>query len=63
VPPGFVEDQGSLRRQRQARAVRVDWAVGGPTAPYFRFPAPAQPLDLIDYLGKRNIAIFSAEID
>src|SRR6516225_7266961 len=41
----------------------VHWAVGGPTAPYFRFPALGQPLDLIDYLGKRNIAIFSAEID
>src|SRR5271166_3571746 len=41
----------------------VHWAVGGPTAPYFRFPAPRQPLELIDYLGKRNIAIFSADID
>ena len=41
----------------------VHWAVGGPTAPYFRFPGLGQPLDLIDYLGKRNLAIFSAEID
>jgi len=41
----------------------VHWAIGGPTAPYFRFPALGQPLDLIDYLGRRNIAIFSAEID
>jgi peptidoglycan/xylan/chitin deacetylase (PgdA/CDA1 family) len=41
----------------------VHWAVGGPTAPYFRFPGPRQPLELIDYLGKRNIAIFSADID
>ena len=41
----------------------VHWAVGGPTAPYFRFPALRQPSELIDYLGKRNIANFSADID
>jgi peptidoglycan/xylan/chitin deacetylase (PgdA/CDA1 family) len=41
----------------------VRWAVGGPTAPYFRFPALRQPPQLIEYLGKRNIAIFSADID
>jgi len=41
----------------------VHWAVGGPTAPYFRFPALRQPPELIEYLGKRNIAIFSTDID
>src|SRR6266516_5762517 len=41
----------------------VRWAVGGPTAPYFRFPALRQPPELIDYLGKRNIAIFSTDFD
>jgi peptidoglycan/xylan/chitin deacetylase (PgdA/CDA1 family) len=41
----------------------VHWAVGGPTAPYFRFPALRQPQELIDYLGKRNIAIFSDSFD
>jgi peptidoglycan/xylan/chitin deacetylase (PgdA/CDA1 family) len=41
----------------------VHWAVGGPTAPYFRFPALRQPPELIEYLGKRNIAIFSADLD
>jgi peptidoglycan/xylan/chitin deacetylase (PgdA/CDA1 family) len=41
----------------------VHWAVGGPTAPYFRFPALRQPPELIEYLGKRNIAIFSADFD
>jgi hypothetical protein len=41
----------------------VRWAVGGSTAPYFRFPALRQPQELIDYLGKRNIAIFSADMD
>jgi peptidoglycan/xylan/chitin deacetylase (PgdA/CDA1 family) len=41
----------------------VHWAVGRPTAPYFRFPALRQPQELIDYLGKRNIAIFSTDMD
>jgi peptidoglycan/xylan/chitin deacetylase (PgdA/CDA1 family) len=41
----------------------IRWAVGGPTAPYFRFPALRQPPELIEYLGKRNIGIFSADMD
>jgi peptidoglycan-N-acetylglucosamine deacetylase len=41
----------------------VRWAVGGPTAPYFRFPALRQPPELITYLGQRNIAIFSTDFD
>jgi peptidoglycan/xylan/chitin deacetylase (PgdA/CDA1 family) len=41
----------------------VHWAVGGPTAPYFRFPALRQPPELIAYLGTRNIAIFSTDMD
>jgi peptidoglycan/xylan/chitin deacetylase (PgdA/CDA1 family) len=41
----------------------VRWAVGGPTAPYFRFPALRQPPELIEYLGTRNIGIFSADLD
>src|SRR5256886_8921470 len=39
------------------------WAAGGPTAPSFRLPALRQPQELIDYLGKRNIAIFSTDMD
>jgi peptidoglycan/xylan/chitin deacetylase (PgdA/CDA1 family) len=41
----------------------VHWAVGGPTAPFFRFPGLNQPADMVSYLGQRNIAIFSADID
>jgi peptidoglycan-N-acetylglucosamine deacetylase len=41
----------------------VRWAVGGPTAPYFRFPALRQPPELIAYLGTRNIGIFSTDFD
>jgi peptidoglycan/xylan/chitin deacetylase (PgdA/CDA1 family) len=41
----------------------VAWAVGGPTAPFFRFPALRHPPELVTYLGERNIAIFSADMD
>jgi peptidoglycan-N-acetylglucosamine deacetylase len=41
----------------------VHWAVGGPIAPFFRFPALRQPPEAITYLGQRNIAIFSADFD
>jgi peptidoglycan/xylan/chitin deacetylase (PgdA/CDA1 family) len=41
----------------------VHWAVGGPTAPYFRFPALRQPPELLTYLGQRNIGIFSTDFD
>jgi peptidoglycan/xylan/chitin deacetylase (PgdA/CDA1 family) len=41
----------------------VAWAVGGPTAPFFRFPALKHPPELVTYLGERNIAIFSTDMD
>jgi peptidoglycan/xylan/chitin deacetylase (PgdA/CDA1 family) len=43
-------------------AVRMA-AGGGSIAPFFRFPDLQQPPELITYLGTRNIAIFSADID
>ena len=39
------------------------WAVGGPTAPYFRFPALKHPPELMAYLAQRNIAVFSTDFD
>jgi peptidoglycan/xylan/chitin deacetylase (PgdA/CDA1 family) len=41
----------------------VRWAAGGPTAPYFRFPALKHPPELITYMGQRNVAIFSTDFD
>jgi peptidoglycan/xylan/chitin deacetylase (PgdA/CDA1 family) len=38
-------------------------ASGGKIAPFFRFPYLLKPPALISYLGERNIAIFSADID
>jgi peptidoglycan/xylan/chitin deacetylase (PgdA/CDA1 family) len=41
----------------------VAWAVGGPTAPYFRFPALRHPPEVVKYLGERNVGIFSTDMD
>jgi len=38
-------------------------AAGGPIAPFFRFPDLQMPPDLLAYLGTRNIATFSTDID
>ena len=38
-------------------------AAGGPVAPFFRFPDLQQPAELMTYLGTRNIATFSTDID
>jgi peptidoglycan/xylan/chitin deacetylase (PgdA/CDA1 family) len=42
----------------------VKWALGGtPPAPFFRFPALQHPPEMVTYLGQRNIAIFSCDLD
>jgi peptidoglycan/xylan/chitin deacetylase (PgdA/CDA1 family) len=42
-------------------AVRM--ALGTPGAPFFRFPALKHPPEMVTYLGQRNIAIFSTDMD
>ena len=42
----------------------VKWALGGISpAPFFRFPALQHPPEMVTYLGSRNIAIFSCDLD
>jgi len=41
----------------------VNMAVGAPIAPFFRFPDLQMPAEAIAYLGTRNIATFSTDID
>jgi peptidoglycan/xylan/chitin deacetylase (PgdA/CDA1 family) len=41
----------------------VKWALGAPPAPFFRFPALQHPPAMVTYLGERNIAIFSCDLD
>jgi peptidoglycan/xylan/chitin deacetylase (PgdA/CDA1 family) len=39
------------------------YAQGAPIAPFFRFPALRHPPEMLTYLGERNIASFSTDID
>lgn len=42
----------------------VKWALGGiAPSPFFRFPALQHPPEMVTYLGTRNIAIFSCDLD
>jgi peptidoglycan/xylan/chitin deacetylase (PgdA/CDA1 family) len=42
----------------------VKWALGGASpAPFFRFPDLQHPPQMVTYLGTRNIAIFSCDLD
>lgn len=47
--------------ERGVSAVRA--ALGAPGAPFFRFPALKHPAALVDYLGGRNVGIFSTDLD
>jgi peptidoglycan/xylan/chitin deacetylase (PgdA/CDA1 family) len=41
----------------------VKWALGASPSPFFRFPALQHPPESVTYLGTRNIAIFSCDVD
>ena len=41
----------------------VKRAVGGPIAPFFRFPFLKDSPEMIAHLGERNIAVFSMDVD
>ena len=41
----------------------VKWALGSAPSPFFRFPALQHPPAIVTYLGERNIAIWSCDLD
>src|SRR5262245_19228784 len=56
------EDQRKEEIEKGFSAVK--WALGGVApAPFFRFPALQHPPEMVTYLGERNIAIFSCDLD
>jgi peptidoglycan/xylan/chitin deacetylase (PgdA/CDA1 family) len=59
----YAKDIEQAKQEIEMGVSAVHMAVGGPTAPFFRFPDLQQPPDLMAYLGTRNIAIFSTDID
>ena len=59
----YAKDVEQAKQEIEMGVSAVHIAVGGSTAPFFRFPDLQQPRDAMTYLGTRNIAIFSTDID
>ena len=58
----LTDDQKKEEIEKGFSAVK--WALGGVSpAPFFRFPALQHPPEMVTYLGTRNIAIFSCDLD
>jgi peptidoglycan/xylan/chitin deacetylase (PgdA/CDA1 family) len=58
----LTDDQRKDEIEKGISAVK--WALGGVSpAPFFRFPALQHPPEMVSYLGTRNIAIFSCDLD
>ena len=58
---GMTPEDAKAEIEKGVSAVKM--AVGGATAPFFRFPALRHPPEMVTYLGTRNIAIFSTDMD
>jgi peptidoglycan/xylan/chitin deacetylase (PgdA/CDA1 family) len=59
----YAKDIEQAKQEIEMGVSAVHMAVDGPIAPFFRFPDLQQPPELMAYLGTRNIAIFSTDID
>ena len=60
----YAKDIEQAKQEIEMGVSAVHMAVdGGPIAPFFRFPDLQMPPDLLAYLGTRNIATFSTDID
>jgi peptidoglycan/xylan/chitin deacetylase (PgdA/CDA1 family) len=57
----LTEDQRKEEIEKGFSAVK--WALGASPAPFFRFPALQHPPEMVTYLGTRNIAMFSCDLD
>jgi len=55
------EDQRKEEIEKGFSAVK--WALGASPSPFFRFPALQHPPEMVTYLGTRNVAIFSCDLD
>jgi peptidoglycan/xylan/chitin deacetylase (PgdA/CDA1 family) len=59
----YAKDIEQAKQEIEMGVSAVSMAAGTPIAPFFRFPDLQQPADVITYLGTRNIATFSTDID
>src|SRR6185436_16837219 len=69
--PKRVEKKGQPEPSAEAKYVEeiekgfsaIKLALGAPPSPFFRFPYLKDPKEAVEYLGTRNIAIFSHDLD
>jgi peptidoglycan/xylan/chitin deacetylase (PgdA/CDA1 family) len=59
----YASNLDQAKQEIEMGVSAVHMAVDGPIAPFFRFPDLQMPPDLLTYLGTRNIATFSTDID
>ncbi|HEX4410103.1 MAG TPA: polysaccharide deacetylase family protein [Xanthobacteraceae bacterium] len=59
----YAKDIEKAKDEVEMGVSAVHMAVNGPVAPFFRFPDLQMPSDVVTYLGTRNIATFSTDID
>ncbi len=59
----YASDIDLAKQEIEMGISAVHMAVDGPIAPFFRFPDLQQPPALLAYLGERNVATFSTDID
>jgi peptidoglycan/xylan/chitin deacetylase (PgdA/CDA1 family) len=57
----MTPEQAKAEIEKGISAVSI--SLGAPAAPFFRFPALQHPPELVTYLGERNIAMFSTDLD
>ncbi len=57
----LTDDQRKEEIEKGFSAVK--WALGASPSPFFRFPALQHPPEMVTYLGTRNVAIFSCDLD
>jgi peptidoglycan/xylan/chitin deacetylase (PgdA/CDA1 family) len=59
----YASDLDLAKQEIEMGVSAVHMAAGAPIAPFFRFPNLQHPPALLTYLGERNIASFSTDID
>jgi peptidoglycan/xylan/chitin deacetylase (PgdA/CDA1 family) len=60
-PEKSLESKSVEEIEKGFSAIKL--AIGAPPAPFFRFPYLKDPKEAVDYLGTRNIAVFSHDLD
>jgi peptidoglycan-N-acetylglucosamine deacetylase len=62
---GVVKTRGleAAEEEFEKGASAVQMMAGAPIAPFFRFPELRHPAEMLTYLGERNVAIFSTDVD